>query len=852
MGKRRFIETIIVCSILFLTIPVFTYAASNRVFYNNQDLFLNGANLAWRNFADDIGPNPSTPDMTHFDSVFSQFEANGGNCMRLWLHTNGANTPAWSGFTVTGPGTNTIADLQAILDDAWSHKVSVMCCLWSFDMLRESYGTTITDRAMAILTNDPCQQSYINNSLIPMVTALKGHPAIIAWEIFNEPEGMSNEFGWSGIRRVSMANIQKFVNKCAGAIHRTDPTVLVTNGCWDMQAGTDVDGHYNYYTDARLIAAGGDADGTLDFYCIHYYDWAGTAHSPFLHNASYWGLDKPLVIAEFYPDCSSTYCTGTPYMTLYANGYAGALGWSWTDRTPSLMLTQMNDVWTAYPQDVEIIVSSDANAPLPPTGLSAMPGNSTVSLDWNDNNESDMRGYNVYRSLTSGSGYTKLNGGFLTSSNYIDSTASGARTYYYVVTAIDTSNNESNDSNVVSATPTDTIPPAAPTGLTAISGNSNVILDWNNNSESDMNGYNVYRSTASSGPYTKLNDTLLTSSAYNDNTALNGTTYYYAVTAVDIASNESAYLTPVSATPGVYVELAGSWTTGTSHTKESGTNRALLFIAHGELAGSDINLGSVTYGGQAMTKVTDRNIGSGTGTRAYAAAYILNEAGVAAATNGTFTPSWSGTAPTDYGYTSVFLRNVNQTTLTGAADSNGTATSTPNPIKTNLLSTSNGDMVVLAATCGNPGTYTLNNSFIEGNDITINSTMTGVTGRKTGTGAAETPSATFSGTVNRQMIIGFVIKVMSPPVYSNCAEVQADGHRLDSDFDGDCYVDYQDLGTLASYWISGECNEANNYCGGGDFVPRDGIVDFLDFGDFANEWLGCNDPQNPGCTPNWP
>ncbi len=845
MTKSKFTNAIIVCAISFLAMPV--HAASNRIYYNNQDLFLNGANLAWRNFADDIGPTTSTPDMTHFDSVFSQFEANGGNCMRLWLHTNGANTPAWSGYTVTGPGTNTISDLQAILDDAWSHKVSVMCCLWSFDMLRKSYGATINNRAQAILTNDPCTQSYIDNCLIPMVTALRGHPAIVAWEIFNEPEGMSNEHGWSDINHVPMANIQRFVNKCAGAIHRTDPGVLVTNGCWDMQAGTDVDGHYNYYTDARLIAAGGDADGTLDFYCIHYYDWAGTAHSPFLHNASYWGLDKPLVIAEFYPDCSSTYCTSTPYMTLYANGYAGALGWSWTDRTPSLMLAQMNDIWTAYPTDVEIIISTDANAPLPPTGLTATPGNSIVSLDWNDNNETDLRGYNVYRSLSSESGYAKLNGSFLTSSNYTDSTANGGRIYYYFVTAIDTSNNESNDSNVVSATPTDTIAPAAPTGLTATAGNQTVSLDWFDNNESDMNGYNVYRSTTSGGPYTKLNGALLANSAYTDNSVVNGTTYYYVVTAVDIVSNESGYPTQVSATPGIYVQLTGSWALGTSHTKENGTNRALLFIAHGELASGDMNLGSVIYGGQAMTKVIDRNIG--TGTRAYAAAYILSEAGVAAATSSTFTPAWSGTAPTDLGYASVFLGNVDQTTLVGASDSNGTATSTPNPIKTNPLSTSNGDMVVLAATCGNSGSYTPNGGFIEGIDQIINSTMTGVTGHKSATGAAETPSATHSS-VNRQMIIGFVVKVLPAPTYSDCNEVQTGGYRLPSDLNGDCYVDLLDLEIIAYHWLHTDCSVLDN-CQHADFVPEDGMVDFFDFSDFGPLWMQCNDPENPLCTPNW-
>jgi hypothetical protein len=66
-------------------------------------------------------------------------------------------------------------------------------------------------------------------------------------------------------------------------------------------------------------------------------------------------------------------------------------------------------------------------------------------------------------------------------------------------------------------------------------------------------------------------------------------------------------------------------------------------------------------------------------------------------------------------------------------------------------------MVLLAATCGNRGSYTLNNSFIEGTDQQMASS-TGVTGRKSATGANETPSATYSSTINRQMIIGLVVK----------------------------------------------------------------------------------------------
>jgi len=52
-------------------------------------------------------------------------------------------------------------------------------------------------------------------------------------------------------------------------------------------------------------------------------------------------------------------------------------------------------------------------------------------------------------------------------------------------------------------------------------------------------------------------------------------------------------------------DLIGSWTAGLSHTAESGSNRALIFIAHAESSGTGLNLATVTYGGQAMTKIVE-------------------------------------------------------------------------------------------------------------------------------------------------------------------------------------------------------------------------------------------------------
>jgi hypothetical protein len=253
-----------------------------------------------------------------------------------------------------------------------------------------------------------------------------------------------------------------------------------------------------------------------------------------------------------------------------------------------------------------------------------------------------------------------------------------------------------------------------------------------------------------------------------------------------------------------------------------------------------------------MTKVIERNASTGTGYRNYVVAYILNEQGVTAATSGTFVPAWSIT-PESASYASVFLSNVNETTLVGPNDSNGTAASTPNPIKTNALVTDNGDIVIEGATCGNLGSYTLNNGFTEGIDQAVGSAgHTGVTGhKKTPAASSETPSATYATSPNRQVIIGFVVNAYEAPVYSDCGEVIAADHRLPSDLSGDCYVNYLDVNIMADYWLNGECDETNNYCGLADFEPRDGAVDFFDFSDFAMQWLVCNDPEDPECSPNW-
>ncbi|MCJ7515192.1 MAG: hypothetical protein MUO89_04365, partial [Dehalococcoidia bacterium] len=83
----------------------------------------------------------------------------------------------------------------------------------------------------------------------------------------------------------------------------------------------------------------------------------------------------------------------------------------------------------------------------------------------------------------------------------------------------------------------------------------------------------------------------------------------------------------------------------------------------------------------------------------------------------------------------------------------------------------------------------------------------------------------------------------------DCDAVQAAGYGLTSDIHPDCYVNYEDLKIITDYWLNTECDLYGD-CEGADFEP-DGDVDFVDFSTFAEQWLWCNDPEDPGCTPNW-
>ena len=187
----------------------------------------------------------------------------------------------------------------------------------------------------------------------------------------------------------------------------------------------------------------------------------------------------------------------------------------------------------------------------PPILVAAAAGNAVVNLTWSASATSGVT-YDVYRALGTPTTYTKVNASPVTTTNYADTTAVNAKTYFYYLVALDAEGFESRWSNFnsdcgvsgpdcVTASPLNPNPPAVPTGLTVTDPETGgkLNLSWNANVETDFDRYTVWWGT-SPGVYTSSgNAAKLT--AFSLSGLVNGTTYYVALTASNTSGHASGF-----------------------------------------------------------------------------------------------------------------------------------------------------------------------------------------------------------------------------------------------------------------------------------------------------------------------
>ncbi len=175
-----------------------------------------------------------------------------------------------------------------------------------------------------------------------------------------------------------------------------------------------------------------------------------------------------------------------------------------------------------------------------PAGIVATAGNAQVSLSWTAS--SGATSYHVKRATVSGGPYTQV--GSPSNASYADVGLTNGTTYYYVVSALNTTGEGGNSSEANAKPVAPTQVPPVPAGVVATAGNAQVALTWT--ASSGATSYHVKRAMASGGPYTQVSAP--GAAAYTDTGLTNGTTYYYVVTAVNSAG-ESGNSAEVNAKP---------------------------------------------------------------------------------------------------------------------------------------------------------------------------------------------------------------------------------------------------------------------------------------------------------------
>ena len=215
------------------------------------------------------------------------------------------------------------------------------------------------------------------------------------------------------------------------------------------------------------------------------------------------------------------------------------------------------------------------------------------------------------------------------------------------------------------------------------------------------------------------------------------------------------------------VALLDNWSSGLSKSISAGINRCLVVMVALE-TGTDLReVTSMTYGGQAMTEVA--NVAAVSGFYARMQTWILNEAGIAAASSTTILPVFTGTIHAEYceNFSSATFIHVDQYTAVSSTVQSSLTSPPSNSYQIGSpLSTLTGSMSIAAVITGNrptpapasggAGGFTVNSSFTAGSNIYFahasytSSGASFMTTHKSSSGiGTEQPTFTFDGTANR-------------------------------------------------------------------------------------------------------
>lgn len=189
-----------------------------------------------------------------------------------------------------------------------------------------------------------------------------------------------------------------------------------------------------------------------------------------------------------------------------------------------------------------LAVLEDRIPPAVPRNFRAIARDGEIILEWDAGLEEDFNGVNIYRAMSPDSpDWAKLNDAPVLAEIFVDSMAAvlDKKPYYYKITAVDTTFNSSEFSEILEIKLPDVTPPNIPVWISAENNEKSVVLNWGAVNVSDLAGYNVYRREGNEKK--QINEKLLSSNSFEDKGVRDGLSYIYYVKAVDLDGNESDF-----------------------------------------------------------------------------------------------------------------------------------------------------------------------------------------------------------------------------------------------------------------------------------------------------------------------
>lgn len=184
------------------------------------------------------------------------------------------------------------------------------------------------------------------------------------------------------------------------------------------------------------------------------------------------------------------------------------------------------------------IVLPVVDLPSPPTGLDVTYDAKAITISWIapvPSLDQVAPTFNVYQEGSP----APLNPKPLSTTTFVrEGLTFGTEECFTVRTAVAAANVtlESLPTTPVCVTPTDTFPPAAPTGLSAVATEGAINLIWERNTDADLAGYLVLRGEAPGDTLQAITATPIQETTYRDTTVTPGVRYVYAIVAVDRAT----------------------------------------------------------------------------------------------------------------------------------------------------------------------------------------------------------------------------------------------------------------------------------------------------------------------------